>query len=46
MTDIEFIKFLCSQINDIISDGDEPNMDKIIKELDKRNIDVDDVFVY
>ena len=46
MTDIEFIKFLCGQINNIVSDGDEPDMDKIIEELDKRNIDVDDVFVY
>ena len=46
MTDIEFILFLCNQINNICGDGDEPDMGTIEKELDRRNIEIEDVFIY
>jgi Fe-S cluster biosynthesis and repair protein YggX len=46
MTDKEFIIFLCKQINNICSDGDNPDMEIIAKELEARNIDFDEVFDY
>ena len=46
MSDRDFIIFLCEQIWDIVSDGNEPNMDKICKELFIRNIEPDDIFIY
>ena len=44
MTDLEFIKFLCEQIFNIVCDGDEPDLDKIYTELEKRNINPDHIF--
>ena len=45
MSDKDFIIYLCGQIWSIMSDGDEPDMETIIRELNARNIDTDDVFV-
>jgi hypothetical protein len=46
MSDIEFIKFLCREICDMCSDGDEPDLETIGTELEKRGIDFDEVFEY
>lgn len=46
MDDREFIIFLCEQIRDIISDGDDPDLVLIEKELTARGIDPDTVFIY
>jgi len=46
MEDIEFIKFLCKEILNICSDGDEPNLKVIDEELEKRGIDPNDIWVY
>ncbi len=46
MSDIEFIKFLCKELWQLATDGNEPDMNKIEDELNKRHIDPDDIFVY
>lgn len=46
MDDREFIIYLCKQICDIASDGDEPDIETISKELEDREINPDDIFVY
>lgn len=46
MNDLEFIKFLCKELWNSATRGDEPDLEIIDKELRKRNIDPDDVFGY
>lgn len=45
MSDKEFIIYLCEQIWDIVSDGNEPDLETIENELRSRDINPDDVFV-
>jgi hypothetical protein len=45
MSDKEFIVYLCEQIWNIASDGDEPDIDKITIELKNRGIDSNDIFI-
>lgn len=46
MSDREFIFYLCRQIWNICSDGNEPDIEKIEEELRNRNINPDDIFTY
>jgi hypothetical protein len=46
MNDLDFIKFLCEQIQEIISDGDIPDMNIIKRELKIRDIPINSVFPY
>lgn len=46
MTDREFIIFICGQLWELISDGDEPDMDTIENELKSRGINSEDIFTY
>lgn len=46
MNDKEFIIYLCEQIWDLVSDGNEPNIETIEEELRNRDINPDEVFIY
>lgn len=46
INDREFIKYLCKEIWYIVSDGDDPDIEFIKKQLLERGINPDDVFVY